>query len=70
MGYRRIESLRHYVLVDQDKMVVLHYRKSDGTTWMLETPDKPDDQLALTAGGGSIGVGQIYRRISLSESEA
>jgi Uma2 family endonuclease len=60
--YRRIASLRHYVLVAQDQpLVELYTRQGDGT-WML-SEHRTDAMVTLTAVGCELAVAEIYRKV-------
>jgi Uma2 family endonuclease len=60
--YRRIASLRHYVLVAQDQpLVELYTRQGDGT-WML-SEHRQGDGVALSAAGCELRVSEIYRKV-------
>lgn len=59
--YRRIASLRHYVLVAQDQpLVELYTRQGDGT-WML-SEHRMGDVVTLTAAGCELQVAEVYRK--------
>lgn len=46
--YKRLPTLRHIVLVNQDQMRVEHYRRGDAG-WEQETLTSPSDRLSLQA---------------------
>lgn len=59
--YRRVASLRHYVLVAQDRpLVELYTRQGDGT-WML-SEHRMGDVATLTAAGCELPVAEVYRK--------
>lgn len=66
--YRRLESLREYVLVAQDKVRVEHYeRREDG--WLLIELSDPEEELELRSLDCSVGLQEIYERISFASEE-
>ncbi len=67
--YKRMESLRHYVTVEQDQMLVQHLEKTAEGLWLHTALDQPEDQLVLTAAGVSIALADIYRDVILATSE-
>jgi Uma2 family endonuclease len=60
--YRRIDSLREYVLVAQDKIRIEHYRRQ-GEQWVLSEISDPAGTLHLPAIDCHIEVGAIYERV-------
>lgn len=60
--YRRIPSLRHYVMVTQDEMRVEHYVRSTNGKWVLTDLGK-EDQLGFDDLEVSIAVADIYERV-------
>lgn len=62
--YRRIESLREYVLVEQHKIRVEHYRR-EGEEWILSEISDPNGVLALPSIDCRIGVSAIYEKVGL-----
>jgi Uma2 family endonuclease len=63
IAYQRLPSLRHYVLVERDSVLVDHYiRRDDG--WYGEPPlDALDQKLTLDALDLSLPVAEIYRDV-------
>ena len=57
--YRRLESLREYVLVAQDKIRIEHYRR-DGDQWIFS---EAGDTLDLPAIDCHVGVAAIYEKV-------
>jgi Uma2 family endonuclease len=70
-NYRTIESLRHYILVDQYQCYVEHYERQETGVWSLVGEYSAlEDSLILNLGGAAIQVplSRVYRRISFGES--
>lgn len=61
--YRTIETLREYVLIDQDRVLVEHLRRSDERTWLLTVLENLAETLVLESIGVSIPVSEIYQRV-------
>lgn len=62
--YRRLESLREYVLVSQKKMRVEHYRR-EGEEWILSEISDPAGTLHLPAIDCHVSVAAIYEKVEL-----
>ena len=61
-SYRTIESLKDYILVDQEKMRIEHYiRQTAG--WTLRDCQHPDEELQIDSIGVSIPLRQIYEGV-------
>lgn len=67
--YRRLESLKEYLLVAQDKIWLEHYARQ-GDRWILTEYSTPDAVVSLDAIGCAIKLGRIYGKVDLrSESQ-
>ncbi len=62
LAYQRLESLKEYVLVAQDKMQVEVYRRTAGNDWELERFDERDD-LRLESVDLTIPLTEIYQDV-------
>lgn len=60
--YRRLESMREYVLVAQDRVRVEHFARQ-GEHWMLAEISDPDGVLALPSLDCTVSVRGIYERV-------
>lgn len=58
--YRAVPSLRHYVLVAQDRVQVEHFARLDDGTWRLSETGDPAAVSELPAVGCSLRVAEIY----------
>ena len=63
--YRRIASMRHYVLVEQDRMLVEHFALLDGRWTLVGEHTLPEDRLQVPEMGVSVPLSDIYRRVPL-----
>jgi Uma2 family endonuclease len=60
--YRRIDSLREFVLVAQDKIRVEHFRR-EGQEWVLSEVSGPDAMLHLGSIDCHVPVAAIYDKV-------
>lgn len=67
--YRRLESLREYVLVAQDKIRVEHYRR-EGEQWVLTEISDPDGTLHLPSIDCHVEVKAIYENVDFEPADA
>jgi Uma2 family endonuclease len=66
--YRQLSSLRHYLVVAQDRILVEKYVHHDGDLWALaETYTSIDDVVRLEELDVEISVSQIYERARFQE---
>jgi Uma2 family endonuclease len=66
-AYRKLPSLRHLVLVSQDKVRVEHYHRSaEGADFVLTELDRIDDRLVLAAVGVEIVVADLYAQVTFT----
>lgn len=71
--YQKIESLQHYILVEQDRIFVTHYEKIPGGLWaIVGTHTESSDSLKLNLSGKEIAVSlaRIYRRVTLLSEDS
>jgi Uma2 family endonuclease len=60
-GYRRIDELRHYVLVDPARIhVELYSRERPDEDWRFRVMDRLDGELPLAAIGAAVPLREIY----------
>lgn len=57
--YRRLPSLRDYVLVAQDRPRLEHYRRT-GDSWLLHEIDGLDGHLAIASAQGEVRMAALY----------
>ena len=66
--YRRLPSLREYLLVSQTKISAeLYVRQPDGR-WMLSEYDRPDAEMTLESIGCVLPMSEIYDKVGLGNS--
>jgi Uma2 family endonuclease len=69
MHYRRLESLREYVLVSQDKVLVERFTRQ-GDQWLLTEFRHIDDTLRLDSIDCAVPLREIYAKIELPGQSA
>jgi Uma2 family endonuclease len=62
--YRRLESLREYVLIAQDIRRIEHYRR-EGDSWVLTEVSEPDAALVISSLSCTLRLSDIYDRVEL-----
>jgi Uma2 family endonuclease len=65
--YRRLPSLREYVLIAQDIRRIDHYRR-DGDSWVLTEVSEPDASLVLGSLGATLALADIYDRVEFPQA--
>ena len=67
-NYKRLNSLRHYVLIEQKQMKVTHHYKDAADNWQNETFEAPADIVELRAIECQLVLRQIYKRVHFDAS--
>ncbi|MBC6609571.1 Uma2 family endonuclease [Hymenobacter sp. BT507] len=63
--YRNIANLRHYLLVDSQRVHILCITRLEGDTWNFREYRQLTDQVDLTALHLEVPVSEIYRKVPL-----
>ncbi len=63
--YREIPSLREYVLVRQDRVLVERFTLADGG-WVVGRSTRLDETLRLLSVGCDVPLGEVYARVDLA----
>jgi len=66
--YARMESLQHYLIIDQYEMLVEFYNR-DGEKWIYEIFSEPEDTVELTEFDLSLSLADIYAGIEFKEEK-
>lgn len=61
--YRRLPSLRHYLLIAQDRVAVDVFTRQPDDRWLLEAHAEPDAVIALRAPDCRLSLREIYDRV-------
>jgi Uma2 family endonuclease len=67
--YRRLSSLKYYVLLSQTEPLVERYERQESNTWLLTELRGPDSTLDLPALQVSIPLSDLYERIVFAKPE-
>ena len=67
-AYRRVESLREYVLVSQDMTLVELHRRGEGDEWTGEVFTGLEEQITLDSVGLSLSLSDVYRNVRFDEA--
>ncbi len=67
--YRKIESLRQYLLVASDRVSVELYTRQASGQWLLSSAAEPDEVVELESVECRLRVGDIYEKVEF-EAEA
>jgi Uma2 family endonuclease len=66
--YRKIESLKEYVLVSQEQVAVELFSRNDDGTWMLSVFEKMTDTVPIPSLDIGLSVAEIYNRVDFPAS--
>jgi Uma2 family endonuclease len=66
--YRRIASLRHYLLITQDRMHVELYTRTETGDWLLSEANGPEGVIELSSAGCRLALSDLYEKVDLAES--
>jgi Uma2 family endonuclease len=64
--YRTLSSLRDYILVDQQRVLVEHFTRQPDNTWTLRDYQGLDDELRIESIGVSIPLQRIYAGVEIA----
>jgi Uma2 family endonuclease len=67
LHYRRLPSLREYVLVSQDKKLIERFVRQSDDAWLLTTFDNPDGDFTLSTVPIRVPMADVYHGVELSE---
>ena len=65
--YRKIESLKECLLIEQDKMFIEHYIKQTPNQWLLRIYENAKDLVKLESIGCEILLSDIYLQVKFKE---
>jgi Uma2 family endonuclease len=68
--YRRIPSLREYLLVAQSEPFIEHYARDEGEGWRLTTWASPAESVPLTSVGATLALAEVYAKVNSLEPPA
>lgn len=65
--YKRLPSVKEYVLVNQDRVQVDRFVRQQDETWVMTTFDPPENNFTLVTVDVQIPLTDIYRGVKLEE---
>lgn len=68
--YRGIESLREYVMIDQDEVVIERYTRQPDGGWLFTTTEGLDRQIVLASIGCTLALAEVYEKVRFSSADA
>ena len=67
--YKALASMRHVVLLDQDKLLLVHHRRAANDAWTVEDLADASAVLKLDAIGAEMRLSEIYADVSFDAVE-
>ncbi|NES70823.1 MAG: Uma2 family endonuclease, partial [Okeania sp. SIO2D1] len=64
-AYRSIASFQEYLLLDQDKIYVEHFVKTDPKCWSFREYNQEDEAIALSSVEYQLTLTDIYNKVKL-----
>jgi Uma2 family endonuclease len=68
LNYRRIPSLKEYVLIEQDRPCVEVYTRQEGDAWLLRTVEGLEGSVRLDSLNIDLPMADIYRKVVYNEA--
>ena len=68
-AYRTIPSFQEYLLIDQDRVYIEHYSKTEPHKWVFLEYDNPQAILSLFSLNFQIELAEIYNKVNFSVEE-
>ena len=65
-AYRTIESLKEYLLVEQNAQMVEQYVKEEDGRWALSTAAGPESSLTLPSVGCTLSLNAVYDKVDFN----
>ncbi len=69
-SYRKLDSLREYILIDPRPCHVEHYQRKEGGIWEFSEIDDCGGELAIPILNLAIPLAEIYAKVELLEPES
>ncbi len=67
-NYRKLSSLKEYVLVSQDRPLVERYVRQDDATWVLTAFSDPTQTFAFGTVAVQVPLAEIYRGVTFADT--
>ncbi|HAX84844.1 MAG TPA: hypothetical protein DCY91_00940 [Cyanobacteria bacterium UBA11370] len=65
--YRRIPTFEEYLLIDQTKIYIEHFYKTNNKRWSFYEYDESDEAIALSSVSFQISIADVYNKVKLDE---
>ena len=67
--YRTLESFQEYLLLDQNRRYVEHYRRGVEEEWTLRVYHQPDEVIHLDSIGVEVPLEELYQRVDWESTQ-
>jgi Uma2 family endonuclease len=64
--YRKMESLREYLLIEPDRLQINIYTRREDGVWLLGDGNRSEQILELRSIGSRVSMAELYRHIDIS----
>lgn len=65
--FRKLDSLKECLLIEQEKMFIEHYIKQTPNQWLLRIYENADEMINLESIGCEISLSDVYLQVSFKE---
>ena len=65
--YRTMPTFEEYLLIDQTKIYIEHFYKTNNKRWSFYEYDESDDAIALSSVSFQISIADVYNKVKLDE---
>lgn len=69
-AYRTIPKFQEYLLIDQTRIYIEHFSKTDKKRWSFCEYDQSDDAIALSSLSFEVSLADIYNKVNLEQVDA
>jgi Uma2 family endonuclease len=69
-AYRTIPTFQEYLLIDQTRIYIEHFSKTDKKRWSFCEYDESDDAIALASVSFEVSLADIYSKVNLEQVDA
>jgi len=66
-GYRTIPTFQEYLLIDQTRIYIEHYQKTDDKRWLFSDYDESDVTIRLASVSLEISISDIYNKVNFEQ---
>ena len=66
LSYQQIDSLKEYLLISQDEILVEHYLRQENSSWLYTMANSLEEKILLPSINSEITLKEIYDKISWS----